>query len=233
MSSVKLQLKKVSSVRRKKINERFFKTEKGGYSYEDVFIGVRLPKLRLIAKKNIEIDNKSLEKLIQSKIHEERLCGLLILVYRYKNGSPKDRQDIYKYYLKNIRYVNNWDIVDITTPNIIGDYILKNKAERDKIKKLIKSNNLWYRRIAILATHPLIKSGDFSMFLNIAKPLLKDKEDLIHKALGWMLREVYKKDNRVCEKFLKQNYKNLPRTTLRYAIERMPEVKRKRFLKGY
>ena len=233
MSSVKLQLKKVSSVRRKRINEKFFKTEKGGYSYGDVFIGVRLPELRLIAKKNIDIDKKSLEKLIQSKIHEERLCGLLILVYRYKKGSLRDKKDTYKYYLKNIKYVNNWDIVDVTTPNIIGDYLLRNKRERVKIKKLIKSNNLWYRRIAILSNYPLIKSGNFSMFLNIAKPLLKDKEDLIHKALGWMLREVYKKDSKACEKFLKQNYKNLPRTTLRYAIERMPEGKRKKFLNGY
>lgn len=150
----------------------------------------------------------------------------MALVQKYK----KEKTKTYNSYLKNINHINNWDIVDISTPHIIGNYILENKNQRNKIEKLHKSKNLWKRRISVLATFPQIKNKEFTMPLRIIKNLLKDKEDLIHKATGWALREIYKKDQKTCEAFIKENYTNIPRTTLRYAIEKMPEQKRKHYL---
>ena len=209
------ELSKKHSKSKKKKNEYYFKTKKGQYGFGDVFVGISMPDIREIAKKFID---------------EYRMCGLIILVYRYQKADEKNKKLIYNMYLKHKKYINNWDLVDVTTPNIVGDYIKNNKFEQKKIEKLANSGVMWNRRIAVLACFPKIKDGDFKMILSISKKLLKDKEDLMHKAVGWMLREVYKKDNKILLNFINKNYAHIPRTTLRYAIEKIEEQKRKEIL---
>lgn len=207
-------------------NASSFKTGKGEYSEGDIFLGIPNPVIRNIAKNNKDISYEDISYFIKSPIHEHRLFAVICLVAKYK----KDKEKVYKLYLSKIKYVNNWDIVDLSTPHIIGQYILENKEERSKIEHMCESKNMWFRRISVLATFPQIKKKDFDMALRIIKRLLSDKEDLIHKACGWALREIYKKDSLVLEKFLKENYDSIPRTTLRYAIEHMEETKRKKYL---
>ena len=227
------ELNKKHSKSKKKKNEYYFKTKKGQYGFGDVFVGISMPDIREIAKKFIDLKKTDLIKLITSKYHEYRMCGLIILVYRYQKSDEKNKKSIYSMYLKYKKYINNWDLVDVTTPNIVGEYIKRNKPEQKKIEKLANSSVMWNRRIAALACFPQIKDGDFKMILRISKKLLKDKEDLMHKAVGWMLREVYKKDNKTLLDFINKNYAQIPRTTLRYAIERVEEKKRKKFLNRF
>ncbi len=224
-------LKKNSSKKKKQNSERFFKTGKGSYSAHDSFVGITMPVLRDIAKTYEDIKTPELLKLITSKYHEYRMCGFLILTYRYKQANEAEKKKIYTFYYKNLKYVNNWDIVDVTVPNVIGEYIKGHIGERKKIERLSLSKDLWERRISVLSCFPMIKAGEFTMFLRIAKQLLSDKEDLIHKAIGWMLREVYKKDAKVVRVFIEKNYNKIPRTTLRYAIEKMGDEERKAVLK--
>ena len=224
------ELNKKHSKSKKKKNEYYFKTKKGQYGFGDVFVGISMPDIREIAKKFVDLKKTDLLKLITSKYHEYRMCGLIILVYRYQKSDEKNKKSIYNMYLKYKKYINNWDLVDVTTPNIVGEYIKRNKPEQKKIEKLANSNVMWNRRIAVLACFPQIKDGDFKMILQISKKLLKDKEDLMHKAVGWMLREVYKKDNKTLLDFINKNYMQIPRTTLRYAIEKIEDKKRKKIL---
>ena len=225
------ELKILATEDRRKSNEWFFKTNKGEYGYGDIFLGVRMPDIRKVAKKfSPKITLKELTELIQSPIHEVRLCALIILVNQYKKGNFSK---IFEYYIRQINFINNWDLVDSSAPYIIGDYLYNNPNERSILFEFVHSENLWVRRISIVSTFTLIKNNQFNETLQIAKILLNDKHDLIHKAVGWMLREVYKRDQDLIRTFLKQNYAQLPRTTLRYAIERMDEVERLLFLKGY
>jgi len=225
------ELKILATEDRRKSNEWFFKTNKGEYGYGDIFLGVRMPDIRKVAKKfSPKITLKELTELIQSPIHEVRLCALIILVNQYKKGNFSK---IFEYYLRQINFINNWDLVDSSAPYIVGDYLYNNPDERSILFEFVHSENLWVRRISIVSTFTLIKNNQFNETLQIAKILLNDKHDLIHKAVGWMLREVYKRDQDLIRTFLKQNYAQLPRTTLRYAIERMDEVERLLFLKGY
>jgi 3-methyladenine DNA glycosylase AlkD len=224
------QLKSFATAERKKQNEYYFKTGAGQYSEFDQFIGVRTPQIRLIAKQYYRhINFNEIDKLINHAVHEIRYCGLIILVYQYQAG---DQEAVFDYYLKNLNAVNNWDLVDYSTPHIIGDYLFKHQDKLSLLYDWTKSDDLWERRIAIVATFAFIKQGEFAPTLEIGKLLLNDKADLIHKALGWMLREIYKKDSKTCKTFLRENYAQLPRTTLRYAIERMQENERQRYLKG-
>ena len=172
---------------------------------------------------------KDVESILKSKIHEERLIALLILVNNY-NKSPEKRKEIFNFYLKNTKYINNWDLVDLSAYQIVGSHLL----DKDKsiLYKLAKSNNIWEKRIAIISTYNLIRDSRFEETFRISELLLNDKHDLIHKAVGWMLREVGKKDIAVEESFLKEHYKKMPRTMLRYAIEKFSESKRLRYLKG-
>jgi len=225
------ELKILATEDRRKSNEWFFKTNKGEYGYGDIFLGVRMPDIRKVAKKfSSKIALKELTELIQSPIHEVRLCALIILVNQYKKGNFSK---IFEYYIRQINFINNWDLVDSSAPYIIGDYLYNNPDERSILFDFVHSENLWVRRISIVSTFTLIKNNQFNETLQIAKILLNDKHDLIHKAVGWMLREVYKRDKDLIRTFLKQNYSQLPRTTLRYAIERMDEVERLSYLKGY
>ena len=223
-------LKLVATEERRKVNEWFFKTGKGEYGYGDIFLGVTAPELRRIAKKfSQEISLQELTELIQNPIHEVRLCALIILVNKYNKEEP-DR--IYHYYLKHLNSVNNWDLVDTSAPHIIGDYLYKNPEKSKILFEFSSSENLWIRRISIVSTFAFIKNNEFSITLKIAKLLLHDDHDLIHKAVGWMLREIYKRDERLIKRFLRQNYAQIPRTTLRYTIERMDKEERLLYLKG-
>ena len=224
------QLKSFATIERKKQNEYYFKTGPGQYSEFDQFIGILTPQIRSIAKKYYQhIAFDEIDKLINHAVHEIRYCGLIILVYQYQSAN---QEAIFNYYLKNLQAVNNWDLVDYSAPYIIGDYLFNHPDKLSLLDNWAKSDNLWERRIAIVATFAFIKHAEFAPTLSIGTLLLNDQEDLIHKALGWMLREIYKKDANICEAFLRENYAQLPRTTLRYAIERMQEDKRQRYLKG-
>ena len=226
------QLKELSTKERKKTNEWFFKTGKGEYSEFDKFIGVTMPNIRKVAKKHYQnISNIELAKVTNHSIHEVRLCGFIITVYKYQQ-KDSDKHSIYSFYLNNLGSVNNWDIVDSSAPHILGDYMTQNPGKIELLDELSKSNNLWERRVSIIATLAFIKTNTFTPTLRIAKELLGDKQDLIHKAVGWMIREIYKRDERAAKVFLRENYTLLPRTTLRYAIERMGELERKKYLKG-
>jgi 3-methyladenine DNA glycosylase AlkD len=186
--------------------------------------------VRSIAKKWGGIELKEAIKLLKSHIHEERLLALFILVARFKKGDEATKEEVYNIYLKQKRYINNWDLVDSSAEHIIGGWLFY--REKDILYNLIASANLWDRRIAILATFHFIKKGVFEDSLNIIRAVLGDKHDLIHKAAGWMLREIGKRDFETEEEFLRLNYKKMPRTMLRYAIEKFPEELRQDYLKG-
>jgi len=223
-------LKLVATEKRRKVNEWFFKTGKGEYGYGDIFIGVTVPNIRKIAKKfSQEISLKELVELIRNPIHEVRLCALIILVNKYKK---EDSEKIYQYYLKHLNSVNNWDLVDTSAPYIVGDYLYKNQKKSKILLEFSQSENLWIRRISIVSTLTFIKNNEFNQTLKIANLLIYDDHDLIHKAVGWMLREIYKRDESLIKQFLRQNYAQIPRTTLRYAIERMDKEERLSYLKG-
>ncbi len=206
----------------------FFKTGKGQYGEGDVFPGIPVPEQRKVAKKYIGLSFDELLQLLRSKIHELRLTALLILVIKYSKADDSEKKIIYNFYLKNSKFVNNWDLVDLTAPKIVGDYLLY--RDRSILFELVKSASLWERRISVLATFCFIKNNDFNDTFSISKLLIKDKHDLIHKAVGWMLREIGKRDQKALEEHLMQYYKQMPRTMLRYAIEKFEEEKRKYFL---
>lgn len=228
-------LKQKANPKKAKIYQRFFKTGKGEYGEGDIFLGLTVPETRKIAKQFEDLSLKEIQKHLKSKYHEERLAALLILVHNYQKH-PVERKNIFDFYLANTKYVNNWDLVDLTAHKIVGNFLHHFGKDYSEYKILLtnlaKSSSLWERRISIISTAYFISQNDFSETLFISKLLMKDKHDLIHKAVGWMLREVGKKDLAVLEKFLKKHYKNMPRTMLRYAIERFPEEKRQRYLKG-
>ena len=227
MRQIKRDLKKVADEEKAKILQGFFKTGPGQYGEGDVFLGVSVPNIRKVAKGAVErLSLNDVKKLLSSKVHEKRLVALLILIEKYK----KDKDVVYDFYLENVKCVNNWDLVDLSAPNIVGDYLLERK-DRKILYRLAKSDNLWEKRIAIVSTFAFIRDGQFSDTLKISKILLKDKHDLIHKAVGWMLREVGKRDEKLLKKFLRDNYSGIPRTTLRYAIERFEEGERLGFLR--
>ncbi len=224
------ELKILATEERKRTNEWFFKTEKGSYGYGDIFIGVTVPDIRKISKKFSSIISLSeTKKLIQSPIHEVRLCALIILVNQYKNDNP---DEIFDFYIQNISYINNWDLVDTSAPYITGDYFYRNTKKRNMMFEFSKSESLWIRRISIISTFYFIRNNEFSETLEIAKTLINDEQDLIHKAVGWMLREVYKRDEGLVKTFLRSNYDQLPRVMLRYTIEKMDKVERIQYLKG-
>ena len=218
------RIKKESNKQQAKSLQWFFKTGAGEYGEGDVFAGIKMPLQRKIAKEFKDLNYRDIRELVGSKIHEERMIGLLILQGKYEKGDENEKEKIYKFYIRNRKGINNWDLVDISAPKIIGEHLLN----RDKklLYKFAHSKKLWERRIAILSTFTFIRAGKFENTFKISDILLNDDQDLIHKAVGWMLREIGKKDLKAEEKFLKQRYKKMPRTMLRYAIEKFPEVKK-------
>jgi 3-methyladenine DNA glycosylase AlkD len=224
-----------------KTAEWFFKTGKGDYSYGDKFLGLKVPTCRQITKKYVALGLPDLDRLIWSKYHEERLIALLILVEKFSQADEKEKTKIYKFYLAHTKWINNWDLVDLSTPKIVGAHLFSTHQNRkvlppDKkypiLFNLVKSKNLWERRIAIVSTFYFIKQYEFKPTLALAELLLKDEHDLIHKSVGWMLREVGKKSTTSLTLFLKKHYKTMPRTMLRYAIEKFPEEIRQGYLSG-
>jgi len=212
------------------ISQRFFKTGPGEYGEGDIFLGIKVPALRELAKVYFELPLKEVKPILGSKYHEIRLLSLFIMVDQFSKGDPKKKKNIYGLYLKNTGLINNWDLVDSSAHHIVGPYLMdKSKAP---LYELTQSDLLWERRIAIMATFYYIKNDKFTDTLKIAGRLLADKEDLIHKAVGWMLREIGKRHLPNEETFLKKHYHDMPRTMLRYAIEKFPEPKRQRYLKG-
>ena len=230
MTSLKKEISQLANPQKAKELQRFFKTGKGDYGEEDIFLGATVGEQRNVAKKFKEIELQKLTPFMQSKIHEERLIALLILVQKFEKGNKAEKKQVYKFYFDNVQGVNNWDLVDLTAPKIVGAWLLD--KDRSLLFKLAKSNDLWKKRISIIATFAFIRKKDFEDSLAIAKILLQDKHDLVHKAVGWMLREIGKRDLTVEETFLKKHYKEMPRTMLRYAIERFEEEKRLAYLKG-
>jgi len=208
---------------------RFFKTGPGEYGEGDRFRGIKVPVLRKLCREYQTLPTSEVVSLFKSPYHEDRLLALIILVRQFERGNDGDKKRIYDLYLANTKYINNWDLVDCSAPNIVGGYL--RERSRSPIHRLAKSANLWERRIAALATLHFIRRGEFDDCLRVAETLLNDKEDLIHKAVGWMLREIGSRDVAVEEEFLRQHYKTMPRTMLRYAIEKFPEPKRKQYLK--
>ena len=230
LNEILKELEKNSNKEKAEIYQRFFKTGKGEYGEGDVFLGLTMPQQRSIARKYINLSLSKIQELLNSRIHEHRMTGLIILVEKYKKSSEQDKENIFGFYLKNTKRINNWDLIDVTCPHIVGDFLI------DKDKKILydlaNSKNLWEKRIAIVSTWWFIRNKELEDALAISEILLNDSHDLIHKAVGWMLREVGKKDVGVLKKFLKFHYKNMPRTTLRYAIEKFDERERKSYLQG-
>jgi 3-methyladenine DNA glycosylase AlkD len=223
-------LKKFSNLKNSQILAKFFKTGKGEYGEGDVFYGVQVQKTRTIAKQFFDLPVEDCLILLKSKIHEERLLALFILGKKFKHADETDRKKLYLLYMKNLRYVNNWDLVDSSAYMIAGGYLYE--ESRKPLYRLAHSKNLWKKRVAIIATFHFIRRNDFVDTLKIAKILLNDKHDLIHKAVGWMLREIGKRDLNRLEEFLARHYQKMPRTMLRYAIEKLPQRRRLRYLKG-
>lgn len=213
------QLDRLADPKKAKIFQRFFKTGEGEYGEGDIFIGVTVPQIRTVAKKHKDLSLMEVKSLISNSIHEYRLTALIILTYK------RLTKGVVNFYLKHTEYINNWDLVDVSAYKIIGSYLI-DKKDRTILYQLAKSKNLWEQRIAIVATFAFIRKNDFKDCLDISELLLDHKHDLIHKAVGWMLREVGKRDEMILRLFLKKHQKNMPRTMLRYAIEQLPDRKK-------
>src|SRR3989344_348559 len=229
MESLELDIKKLANKQQSLILQRFFKTGKGEYGHGDIFLGIKVPETRKLADRYWqELTIDEVHELLNSKIHEKRLLALLILINKYNSSDETTKEKFFNFYLSNKANINNWDLIDLSAPHIVGDFLLN--KDRKILYQLAKSKDLWERRISILSTYKFIKNNQFDDTLKISETLLKDKHDLIHKAAGWMLREVGKKSIEAEEEFLKKPHKKMPRTMLRYAIEKFPEEKRKAYL---
>lgn len=222
------ELKSLKNPAQANVLARFFKTGEGEYGEGDKFWGIKVPEIRKIAQKHRNIELCELDEIVTHEVHEVRLCGFLILTYKFPLASEAERGKIVDFYLEYAKYVNNWDLVDLSAPKILGEWLMD--KDRLILYQLAESDNLWERRIAVLSCYAFIRAFDFKDALGISKILLNDGHDLIHKAVGWMLREVGKRDQVVLEKFLQRFHKKMPRVTLRYAIEKLTEEKRNKYL---
>lgn len=229
LEAIKAEIKALGSPEKAAVLHYFFKTGKGQYAEGDIFLGLTMPENRVIARKYATLLTlDEVEKLLQDPIHEYRMVALVWLVDRFTKSKGQARQAIFELYLRNLEYINNWDLVDISCPKIVGAYLFD--KDRDILYDLAKRQHLWSQRVAIVSTYYFIKKNQILDTFHIAELLLSHPHDLIHKAVGWMLREVGKKDESVLEDFLQTHIKALPRTTLRYAIEKFEEPKRKYYL---
>jgi 3-methyladenine DNA glycosylase AlkD len=230
LDKLKKEIQESANEKQAEILQRFFKTGKGGYGEGDVFLGLNSQQIKNIAKKFFSLSIPKIQELLKSKIHEERVCALRILIRKYENASNEEQENIFNFYLSNTKNINNWDLVDLSAPKIFGSFLLNHN--KNLLYKLVQSENLWERRIAIISTLSFIRENEFEDTLAISELLLQDNHDLIHKAVGWMLREVGKREKNILKDFLRKHYENIPRTTLRYAIEKFEEEERKKWLRG-
>ncbi len=226
MTSLQRKLRNAVQPGRSESLSRFFKTGPGQYGERDKFLGVRVPDIRAVA--NLDDGGSEVSRLLESPWHEERLLALLILVRRYERGDIRTKKRIFDFYLSNTRWINNWDLVDVSAYKIVGAWLLA--RPRPVLHRMARSGSLWERRISIVSTYAFIRNGDLEETFALAKLLLRDPEDLMHKACGWMLREAGKRDTAALEVFLKCHVRRMPRTMLRYAIERFPEARRRQYL---
>ena len=231
IDELKKEIKKTIDPQKAQLFQRFFKTEKGGYGENDVFLGLTVPKARFIARQFNNLTLPEVKTLLTSKFHEERLIALMILVLQFEKGDIQTREKIFEFYCKHTKYINNWDLVDLSAYKIVGEYLFD--KDRSILYTFAVSKNIWERRISIVSTYFFIKQNQFKDTFALSELLLNDKEDLMHKAVGWALREMGKRVSKEeLIEFLKKNYSRLPRTTLRYAIEHFPPETRKKYLKG-
>lgn len=228
--TLRRQLRTLADPARAAGAQRFFKTGPGEYGEGDRFLGITVPHLRKISRQFADLPLTAVARLLHSRWHEERLVALFILIRQYASGTPGHRDAICRLYLAHTHRINNWDLVDVSAEHIVGAHLHDGKPI--PIRRLAHSSSLWERRIAIIATFHSIKRGRFDSALQVARWLRDDPHDLIHKAVGWMLREIGKRDRRIEEQFLTQHAARMPRTMLRYAIERFPERRRRRYLMG-
>ncbi len=227
-TAVRVELKKLADPKQAKLLNGYFKTGPGEYGEGDIFLGIKVPLLRKVASRHLAMPLTEIRELISSEIHEERFLALTLLVGKYDSGVSAERKSIYDFYMANLSHINNWDLVDTSAPYIVGRH-LEDKS-RATLNRLARSKDMWERRISIIATFHFIRQADFADAITIAGILVNDREDLIHKAVGWMLREIGKRDIETLKLFLEKHL-NMPRTMLRYAIERFPEKERLRYLK--
>ena len=228
--AVNKRLRQLADPEKAQLLQRFFKTGPGEYGEGDVFLGIQVPVLRQLVREIEGLPMPAVRSLLNSPLHEARLLALMMLVRIYAKGDEHDKRCMYDFYLASTSRINNWDLVDLSAPSIVGDFLAK--RSRAPLRRLARSVSLWERRIAIVATFRFIRDNDFDTTLAIAGLLLRDPADLIHKAAGWMLREVGKRDTAVLEAFLNLHRRTMPRTMLRYAIERFPESRRQQYLRG-
>jgi 3-methyladenine DNA glycosylase AlkD len=224
------RLERLANKKRAKFLQKFFRTGAGQYGEGDIFLGVRVPVLRRLAREYEVLSTRETLALLRSPIHEARLLSLFLFLRSFTKADEAGRRRIYDVYLKNAKYINSWDLVDVSAPSIVGAFLID--KSKTPLYALAKSSNLWERRISIMATAYFIRRHRFSEALKVAKLLVSDKHDLVHKAVGWMLREIGKRDREVEEKFLRSHYKSMPRTMLRYAIEHFPKAQRVKYLKA-
>ncbi len=229
IADLKADLQRLQNPKKAQVLQRFFKTGKGEYGEGDRFLGITVPEQRRIALKYADLNLENIRKLLDSEIHEHRLTALLILVEKFRKSDDKGKNEIFNFYIKNIGRINNWDMVDLTSEKIIGEFLIG--KDKSLLYKLAKSENIWKRRIAIISTYAFIKKDKFQDSLNIAESMLNDKHDLIHKAAGWMLREIGKRDKKTEITFLNKHCKNMPRTMLRYAIEKFTSSEKDLYIK--
>lgn len=231
LKKIKTEIESIADKEQALHLQGFFKTGKGQYGEGDVFLGIKVPQTRAIAKKyydSVSLDD--IQQLLKSKYHEERLLALIILVFQYeKTKVAENKKEIFEFYLKNTQYMNNWDLVDLSCPKIVGSYVYENK-NFDAIYALANSKHLWSERISVVSQLYLIKKGEFSLIVELSEKFLPHNHDLMHKAVGWMLREMGKVDEKPLCDFLNKHSANMPRTMLRYSIERLPEDKRLYYL---
>lgn len=228
VARIRQQLKELAHPRTAEVLQRFFKTGPGEYGEGDVFLGIKVPPQRVVARDNVSLPAEQVPKLLASKIHEERSVALMIWVMQFQKGDPAKRKKIYDLYLANTRWINNWDLVDLSAPTIISYLVGRSHAP---LMKLARSASLWDRRIAVVGSLAFIRRGEFDTTLKLCEHLLADPHDLMHKACGWMLREVYKRNADAACRFLDTHAAIMPRTALRYAIERCPEDRRRHYMR--
>ena len=228
--SVKRALAEVADPDKAVHSKSFFKAHPGGYGEGDHFLGIKVPEQRKIARAHRDLSLTEIGKLVRSRYHEHRLTGFFILIHRYERGDDRTRKKVYAFCIKHLAHLDNWDLVDTVAPKLIGPHMRAHPDHKSALYTWAGSTDLWERRIAMLATLAFIRQGEFADALAIAQALVRDPHDLIHKAVGWMLREIGNRDRAVEEAFLDEHARDMPRTMLRYAIEKFPAARRQHYM---